>query len=406
MDRSGCSKGNNGEQGENRFQAGIPGSPGKLTGRDPNGAATEGEQEMGEAIKVRTGLLALVAAAALALLALAAAPGAKAATVGGPVNVDFTHAGINVEAALAGELNELILTPSSGLGALELRGEYTDANGAFSVDKDTGLIFPPLNLDLGVAVLSGSIGLDEDATGTYNEATGDMTLDAKIALTIGVDDVAALPLPGLGTGPLACRFAPLEVAFSTTNAWPAPGNAFNADGSFTEGAVAGAFRQVPPTQAIQGLQSTCELVGGLLQPVGGIWLANTSASLDAMPAPTGIKPCEAGKIRNGSGVCVVPAPARISKVTIGGSSTAKRGKVGALKVTVTNGGDFAATGVRLKVSGKGVSFNSSLGTIGAKQSKTVTVKAKFKSKGKVKATIAVTSTNAGKATAAKTITVR
>ena len=63
-------------------------------------------------------------------------------------------------------------------------------------------------------------------------------------------------------------------------------------------------------------------------------------------------------------------------------------------------------GVRLKVSGRGVSFNTSVGKIGAGKTKTVKVKVKSRKKGKVKATFKVNSKNGGSKTANKTIKVR
>ena len=98
--------------------------------------------------------------------------------------------------------------------------------------------------------------------------------------------------------------------------------------------------------------------------------------------------------------------AKISKVKVSGPAKVKRGKKATYKVKITNSGNKTATGVRLKVKGRGVSFNTSVGKIGAKKTRTVKVRLKAKKPGKVKVSFKVTSKNAGGRTVKKTIRVR
>ena len=98
--------------------------------------------------------------------------------------------------------------------------------------------------------------------------------------------------------------------------------------------------------------------------------------------------------------------AKISKVRVSGPAKVKRGKKVTYKVKITNSGNKTATGVRLKVRGRGVSFNTSVGKIGAKKTRTVKVRLKAKKPGKVKVAFKVTSKNAGGKTVKKKITVR
>ena len=100
------------------------------------------------------------------------------------------------------------------------------------------------------------------------------------------------------------------------------------------------------------------------------------------------------------------APAKIGSVKVTGPSNAKRNKATTYSISIKNTGGGSATGVKLRVSGKGVSLNSSVGSIGAGKTKTVKVKVKFKSKGKIKAAFKVTSKNAGAKTVSKTVTVK
>jgi hypothetical protein len=247
-----------------------------------------------QVVKGRTGILALLVGCFLVAAALFGASSAKAggvgANVGDPVSVDFNYVGIDVTTALGG-VSDLVLTPEAALGELELRGTYTNASGAFTVPRVGGLSFPDLALDLGGVDLEAQIALTEDGTGTHNAATGAMTFNPSISLTIGVSDVAGLPIPGLGTGALRCQLAPLSVGLSTSNGWPGPGNNFDpGSGSLKNGAASGAWDVKPEIVATEGQQSTCDLIGGLLEPVGGLWLAQSETPILTLPAFTSPKP--------------------------------------------------------------------------------------------------------------------
>ena len=98
--------------------------------------------------------------------------------------------------------------------------------------------------------------------------------------------------------------------------------------------------------------------------------------------------------------------AKIGKVSVKGPAKAKKGKKATYKVKITNSGNAKATGVRLKVKGRGVSFNTSVGKIGAMNTRTVKIKLKPKKPGKVKLAFKVTSKNAGGKTVKKRITVK
>ena len=98
--------------------------------------------------------------------------------------------------------------------------------------------------------------------------------------------------------------------------------------------------------------------------------------------------------------------ARFGKVTVSGPAKAKKGKKTTFSVKITNSGNVKAAGVRLKVSGIGLSFNTSVGVIEGGATKTVKVKPKPKRTGKIKASFKVTSDNAGGKTISKTITVK
>ncbi len=375
---------------------------------------------------VKAAVAALLAVAAFMVLAIGAGS-AKASTVGDDVNAEFNYVGLFVGTTVAGDVDDFVLQPPDT--PIAINGKYTDTNGNFSVDKDTGLVFPPVEVDLDVVKITGEIGLTENGTGSYNESTGAMDLSLKLSLTLGTDDLEALSqevgIP-LGTGALKCKLAPLAVEFKTSGGWPHPGKAFEDKEALTDGALAGAWRYKPSIVAVEGDQSVCNIIGGFLKPVGGIWLANSTDPLADMPTKTADAPpvetCEEhGKVGNMPNCedppeptcedegkvgtypdCTDPAcpvgkvgtppdcqdhKANISKVAVTpAKGSIKKGKKATLTIKVTNTGNKATTvTVKIKSSNKQVKAPKTVKvTVGAKKtvSKKITVSATKKAKGK------------------------
>lgn len=353
-------------------------------------------------------MVALAAAATLAFLALAVVPGAKAATAGDPVEVEFNHVGIAISAAILGDVNQMILKPSDGLGTLEMNGEYVNNQGDFVIPEDGGLVFPPLELDFDGIVIGGELGLTADATGNYNESTGAMTINPKIFLTLGVSDAGALAPGILPPGPLRCKLSPINAYLSTGYGWPAAGDPFT-PGTFSEGAVAGAWTVKPGFEQLQG--TSCSLLAGVLSDVGGLWLGNYGAESAELPTATATKPgvgtCPTGLTGNGTN-CAVPQPrAAFGSVSFAKTkATAKRGKTVSLIVKVRNTGNATGTAtVALRSSSKVVTVPKSvtIRNIQAGGTGQATVKLKADRRKKGKATI--TASLAGKSGKA-TVTVK
>lgn len=99
-------------------------------------------------------------------------------------------------------------------------------------------------------------------------------------------------------------------------------------------------------------------------------------------------------------------PSRIGKVRVSGPARVKRGRVAIYRVRITNSGKTAATGVRLKVSGRGAGFNAPVGRIAVGTTRTVNVRVRPNRPGRVVATFRVMSFNAGGKTVKKRIFVR
>jgi hypothetical protein len=115
-------------------------------------------------------------------------------------------------------------------------------------------------------------------------------------------------------------------------------------------------------------------------------------------------PCPSGFIGN-EPVCV-SAKARISKLTVTGPATLRKGKAATYKARITNSGNIRATGVRLVASGRGIRLNAPVGTINAGVTRTVNLRIRPSRTGRIKATFKVVSSNAGSKTVRKTVRVR
>ncbi len=381
---------------------------------------------MNNALSIKGVKLAVSALlAAVAFMALGLAIGAKqanASTVGDNIDPEFNYVGLNISAA-GNDVDSLVLKPPTE--AIKFHGTYTDTAGNFELPQSGGLEFPKVLVDLGLVKINGEIGLTKDGTGHFDEATGAMDLDLSLALTLGVDDIQALaqeidiPLPG--TGPLACKLAPLDVKFSTAKGWPHAGSNFADKAALTDGALAGYWRTKPSITAVKGEQAVCGMVGGFLGDVGGLWLANSTTPLDAdsdMPAATQEKPtkytceedglvgtppnCEKEQEKCPEGQTGTPPDCKKSddgkkaaKITVVKVSKAKvkAGKKAKIKVTVKNAGNAAFNGkIKLKSSNKQVKIAKKVSIKvgpGKKVTKTIVVKATKKAKGKATITATV-----------------
>ena len=98
-------------------------------------------------------------------------------------------------------------------------------------------------------------------------------------------------------------------------------------------------------------------------------------------------------------------PAKLGRVSVTGPKSARKGKRVTFKVKVTNSGGAAATGVRVRASGRGIAASSMAGAIPAGASKTVKLRLRPKKTGTVKVSFKVTSANAGNGKVGRRISV-
>jgi hypothetical protein len=102
----------------------------------------------------------------------------------------------------------------------------------------------------------------------------------------------------------------------------------------------------------------------------------------------------------------VVGKAKIGSVKVTGPGNVKRNKSTTYRVAIKNTGVVNATGVRLRLSGRGIAVNSGVGSIAPGQTRTVNVRVKFRNKGKIRTAFRVTANSTPSKTVNRTITVR
>jgi hypothetical protein len=156
---------------------------------------------------------------------------------------------------------------------------------------------------------------------------------------------------------------------------------------------------LPPGQDPSYAQAKC--VGN----AGFPWTADfTLGSRDAGGNPTGPPEFTVGDL--GTDPCTgVVGKATIGSVQVSGPARTKRNRPATYRVRVRNSGNITATGVRLRISGRGISFNGPVGTINPGATRTLNVRLRPRSVGRIRATFKATSGNAGTKSVVKVIRV-
>jgi hypothetical protein len=333
------------------------------------------------------GAKALILGAMIACLGVFAFAGpAKAA----PFSMDLDNGQLNLGFAFKGAV--ILPAPATALDPpTPLPDLWDPANGTnppnatVSGDNTGGTITVPQNeFQFPIMVVPNpldnsdvpvTIRASGPVDGTYDDQTGALSLTGPIEARVLVNpdnwvgEYCALPLEGL--------------TLSTTSNADFQGVPFVA-GLDGLGALTGTYNITQDATSVGG--ADCGTVNQVSKGAGSIWLSH--GITDPTDPP------------------VVKLQAKITKLSVSGPSKVLKGNKATYKVSITNGGNATAKGVRLKVTGKGVSFNTSVGKIGAKKTKTVKVKNKFKKRGKIKAKFKVTSNNAGGKTKTKKIKVK
>lgn len=230
-------------------------------------------------IRTIPAVVAVVAAIFTPLL-LAGPQRADASSV--PFKIDFNESKIDVNV-----LKDLPLDTLASDASIE--GKVYD-NGLVVIPKDK-FKMPELGITTPVAV-KGYMGIESDATGKFDSATGQLDLDAVAGLWVSVNIQQTLALAsGLGIdltgqlgaaggllgllGPnLTCGFAPMDVHFTTEGTSLAEGERF-AKGTLGKGSISAEWSKLGPFSGqtkifgIDACTTIQALLPGLLTSLGG-----------------------------------------------------------------------------------------------------------------------------------------
>jgi hypothetical protein len=213
-----------------------------------------GSRRLGGAVFLRMGLLA---AAVLLLAAIAAGP-ARAADK--PFTIEFDESAVGI-----GLLPGIPLDQSSGAsleGRIDEAGNLTVPRAKFQlpvVDVGSALQgLPGLNLAVDI---EGFMSIEQDATGTFNRATGELELQTKAGLWVSVNvqqllaalqglgidvgNVGGLPVNLGSLGNLTCGFSPMDVLFTTESTALVSGKRFT-EGPAGPGSIVTQWTQLGP----------------------------------------------------------------------------------------------------------------------------------------------------------------
>ena len=123
------------------------------------------------------------------------------------------------------------------------------------------------------------------------------------------------------------------------------------------------------------------------------------------PAPTGSR-CDIGAFERQVCAPDVECVPRLAGLRVSGPGKVGKKKKAMFRIVIRNTGDAAASGLRVKATGRGVNGNRWIGNLPAGSSRTVELPLRFRRGGKTRVTFALTSNDAGRELVRKTVRVR
>lgn len=300
---------------------------------------------------VRVFMLALVAT-------LVGVTGIAAQAQAAPVSLTFDNGQANF-----GFFRERVILPatdtfpSPDLPApqrtdIQLNGDLTDGKITIPQASNTGVQFPYMNLQHPLEDLKipftfrlNSAGL----TGTWDEATGKMTLEGPVDVIVVTGTGTGFPLPDslddVAVPPLGlfarCRFNDVPMSFSTDTKSPTTGQPFSG-GFGVNGAMTASWTGLADSVSENG--GDCKDLNQLTTAQGGLWLSN--GVVDPKPQPGPPKPT----CKTDLSLCPAPKYTVIDDVKLRpGKRAVRRGQKLVMTVKVHNSGNKAAKGVKVKL---------------------------------------------------------
>lgn len=245
---------------------------------------------------------------------------------------------------------------------IQLNGDLT--NGVVTIPQATnpGTQFPymhlmhPIEQDLKIPFTFrlNSQGL----TGTWDEATGKMTLEGPVDIIVVTGTGTGFPLPDslddVAVPPLGlfarCRFDNVPMSFSTDNKKPTTGQAFTG-GFGKDGALTASWKSL--TKSVSENGGNCADLNQLTTSDGGLWLSNGVVDPIAQPGPPPAT-CETDL-----SLCPDPTYTAIDDVKLRpGRKTVKPGQTLTFTVKVHNSGNIAAKKLKVKVKSTNPAFKA------------------------------------------------
>lgn len=280
-----------------------------------------------------------------------------------PVSITFDHGRITLGGII--ENREILPAtsqfPSDDLPTpqrtdITLNGDLSDGALSFPATTNSGLQFPYMNVlsptDNTLKVPFTFRLRDPGLTGTFEQATGQAELSGSMDIYVVVG-LGASPNPttpvDLAVPPLGlfgrCHIPNVPVSFSTETKSPLTAERFTG-GFGTNGALTAAWEDIPqvePENVTPEQDELCGQLNGIIHGPGGVWLSNGVVTPQPQPIP---EPTCADDLR----LCPVPTYTEITRTRLKPKSrSVKPGKTVKLKVTVTNSGNEAATGVTVRI---------------------------------------------------------
>jgi hypothetical protein len=348
-----------------------------------------------------------------------------------PFKIDFDQSQMKV-----GLLSDLPLGDLATKGSID--GTIDDA-GNVTVPKDK-FVLPAIGITDPVTVKI-FMSIESDATGTFDESTGKLVLNAKAGVWVSVnvaelldavqgagidlgDQLGALSGIVSGLGDLTCGFSPMDVTFSTEN----EGGARFTKGTLGPGAITADWSQLGPFAGktkILGLIDVCQAIkdyaptllegavgDSLPVDLGDLDLASLLDNLDNVNL--GPSSLTLTRTIDDSIPDVTDPTSPALKLTVNPKKRkVKAGKKSSFTVKVKNSGDGAATGVKvcLKASGAKVVNGKRCRTLGkvmagATQTRRFKVKVGKKRKKSVKVNFKLRASNAGQMSSSSKLLIR
>lgn len=313
---------------------------------------------LGEAGPSTGSIVAFATVVATILIAALALPGQASANQ--PFRIDFDD-------------NEIAIGPVGNLPLEEITSDASiegtvDPQGRVTIPK-AKFKLPVLGIDQPVKV-RGYMGIEDDATGTWDPTTGRLEIQAKAGLWLSINisetlqalQGAGVTIPNLGPlqfiigsiGDLTCGFSPMDVTFTTESTDLGSGQRF-ARGLNGPGALTVNWSQLGPfagktkllfldvCTTIRGFAPT--LISGLVGnsipglDIGGFDIAGLLENLDNVDlGPSSLTISRTVDQSIPASLALPPGP---------GTFRAKAGRTVKVPVRVTNPGEGPATGVNI-----------------------------------------------------------